>query len=492
MNIERKQMMEALTTFAEDGHAVVLGAPGVGKSHTLVRFAHDLLKTKRTCVFVPIDSIIVHSEDDLKAELGFRSADFADFLASQELCVSEKGILLLDAFDAARSEEARAVYLRVIRQVVTELSDTWTVLVSARIYDARKSLELMDFFPLQPHQGGSAFIEPSGEVRCRHFFIPELTDEEIREASEDVPGLWSLFEHGAPDLRNLLRVPFDIWLVERIASSGLDVADLSTVQSEAELLSVYWARRVQASARSEDLRLLLLRAARAMVESRSLTVRREVVYTPGLSEAWQELMSLEILLDVAPSGQRVAFGHNILFDYAVSVLLIEDTPADFERFVSADPSRPLFLRPSLNYLFTRLWHIKPATFWSIFWHILPSVRVHMRLFARLLPTAVVANELSHADELRPLLDHRSQNRELGDEAILRLLQALRALNIQRDEVWAPILHEISLDLSPSFVGELATCLSGSFDRAKNAKNADLQTHCGAIARNVLAWVWQQA
>ncbi|MFH2053330.1 MAG: ATP-binding protein [bacterium] len=489
MNIERNQLMNSLATFVDGGHAVVLGTPGVGKSHTLVGLANQLLDSERTCVFVPIDDLIVNTEEDLRSEVGFKSPDFVGFLASQDLREGERGILILDAFDAARSEQSRRVYLRLIRRVIRELSESWTVVVSARLYDARKCTDLIDLFPKKIDEQDEAYTVPAMDVNCRHFFIPELTGDEIKGA--DVPGLSNLFENGSPGLRALLRIPFNIWLVERLASSGHDISDLSNVQSEVELLDIYWTRRIEASACSEDLRLLLIRATRLMVDARSLTIRREDVYDPHLSDAWQELMSLEILQDVPPSGQRVAFGHNILFDYAVSVLLIEDTPGDFERFISSDPSRPLFLRPSLDYFFTGLWYAKPGSFWTILWHILPSATVQIRLFARLIPMAVVVNELKDAKELQPLFDHRGKDRGLGDEAILRLLQALRALSIQRDEVWCPILHDLSLDLSPSFVADLATYLSAVFDRAKKLEDPALVGSCGSTSRNVLGWVWQQ-
>ena len=72
--------------------------------------------------------------------------------------------------------------------------------------------------------------------------------------------------------------------------------------------------------------------------------------------AWDKLQSDEILTKVSSTGQRIAFSHNILFDYAISVLLIDDEPQHLESFVLEEPSRPLFLRPSLTYFFTRLWY----------------------------------------------------------------------------------------------------------------------------------------
>ena len=79
---------------------------------------------------------------------------------------------------------------------------------------------------------------------------------------------------------------------------------------------------------------------------------------PIRSTAWDKLQSDEILSKVSSTGQRIAFSHNILFDYAISVLHIDDDPQRLESFITEDPSRPLFLRPSLTYFFTRLWYYK--------------------------------------------------------------------------------------------------------------------------------------
>lgn len=491
MNIERRQMMEALSAFVEDGHTVVLGVPGVGKSHTLARFAIELISINRTCVFVPIDNLIVNSEDDLKQELGYRSEDFVGFLASQKLHRGEKGIVIFDAFDAARSDRTRIVYLRVIKKIIEELGDSWIIVVSARIYDARKSHELMDLFQDEGQVETSLYSDPTREIKCRHFFIPELTDEEINEASENIQGLSGLFQSGSQDLRDLLRIPFNIWLVEKISSTELDLMELSGVQSEVQLLEAYWSRRVDSNSNREDLRLLLLNAIRVMLEHHSLAVRKEEVYKPDLSAAWKQLMSLEILREVAPSNQRITFGHNILFDYAVSVLLIEDAPEAFENFIQEDYSRPVFLRPSINYFFTRLWYSDPTLFWSIFWHILPSKLVPMRLIARLIPMAVVATELRSEKEILPLLSLRDEGLKLREEAILRLLQALRALNKEGEEVWATILLKISLSCGSSFVGELSNCVHFFFDRAKQDRKRDIQKLYGETAREILTWIWTQ-
>ena len=186
-----------------------------------------------------------------------------------------------------------------------------------------------------------------------------------------------------------------------------------------------------------------------MVKERTLDVRQQDIYevvapnTPAKQTAWNELQSDEILTKVSSTKQRVAFTHNILFDYAISVLLIEDDPQQLENFVLEDLSRPLFLRPSLAYFFTRLWYVETSeSFWKAFWHVFPSNQsVHLRLVARLIPTSTIANEAREIGQLTPLLDKLERwrrNRRLMQ--MMWLLQSIRALEIKRDLLMDRILR----------------------------------------------------
>lgn len=491
MKVSRDALQAAFREFAHAGNGVVLGHPGAGKTHTVSGFCRGLLDEDRPCLYIPVDKLGIETVGELSQSLGI-PADILAYLARERRASQESpGFFVVDGFDAARSDKTQRQLLGLIQQIANRLSATWRVIVSVRTYDASKSVDLLRLFPATEQVAATPAGFQLAGVGCRHFHVPLLTDEEVDAAAKTIPGLPSILSNASSDFRVLTRTPFNIWLLEQLLSDLALVEELSTVRSEIELLSMFWRERVDKGSHAESRCLLVSRIAEKMVAEHSLSCRKDEVFEFAHEAAWHDLLSARVLEEVGRQKQRVGFGHNILFDYAVSVLLIEDTPADFERFVSADPSRPLFLRPSLNFFFTRLWYTKPDSFWDIFWHILPSEKVHLRLFARLLPTAVVARELRRSDELRALLEHRSRNRELGDEAVLRLLQALRALNVKRDSVWASILQELSQDLSPSFAGDLATCLSEMFNRAKKSQDSTLVASCGGTARSVLAWVWQQ-
>ena len=169
----------------------------------------------------------------------------------------------------------------------------------------------------------------------------------------DVPK--SVYDDGSDDFKQILAKPFNLWLLEKILRnlSSEDLTALSQIRSEVQLLDRFWQERIG----NETSERVLRRISHRMVRELLLTVRVDHIYddvdldNPVRKTAWDKLQSDEILTKVSSTGQRIAFSQNILFDYAISVLLIEDEPQHLEDFILDDPSRPLFLRPSLTYFF---------------------------------------------------------------------------------------------------------------------------------------------
>ena len=276
---------------------------------------------------------------------------------------------------------------------------------------------------------------------------------------------------------------------------------LSQIHSEVQLFSIFWHRRIEAADNEIDRLSVLEEIARKMVKQRSLSIRQSDVHKEqlyvsgvGIKAAFRELLSDEILTKVSSTGQRIAFSHNILFDYAISVLLIDDEPQQLENFILEDASRPLFLRPSLTYFFTRLWYYDDsASFWNAFWHIFPSDQsVHLRLVARLIPTSVIANEACEIDQLAPLLEklRNDENKQIANEAVTRLLQALQTLPIKRDALWIDFFDKVSLYLHVNFAWEAANLTSDILGRAPKTETSIIDP-CGRIGRRLLKWVWQE-
>ena len=366
---------------------------------------------------------------------------------------------------------------------MAELRGFWTVIVSVRTFDARKSGNLLELFP-------NSKAERHADVPCRHFVVPPLQMEELEQAFAQLPPLKSLYESGSSDIRRLLTIPFHLWLVQKILQSGVAPEDLSRVTSEVQLLDSYWDHRLLRQPTRETREILLSKVTRAMVDEHTLAVRKDTVYQPEAKTEWDELLSDELLCEPPGASQRVMFSHNILFDYAVSALLLEDEPAHFAAFVAEEPARPLFLRPSLVYHFTRQWHGGREVFWKNFRAIMSQNEVHVRQVVRLVVPAVVAEEARLPGDLQPLLAELVRGEGFARQALSLLLQALRMTGTPRFRLWSEVLRSASAHLARDFAWDLGVVAKQVHEQA-GATDATVHENCGIISRNLLRWAWTE-
>ncbi|MYH81966.1 NACHT domain-containing protein [Candidatus Poribacteria bacterium] len=492
MKIKREKLLNDLQDFAMRGNGVIIGSPGIGKTYLLKELYYSLESLEIPQLILPIDQLGDGTDETLQSELSYEG-DLIERLKSVPVS-DQKAILLFDAFDAARDEGTRKNFLRLIQRAVRELKDSWNVIVTVRTYDAKKSQELLDLFGNLDNNGYH-----SENILCRHFTIPPFNKDEILQVFDQIGCPKSIYNEGSQDFKNILSNPFNLWLMERIIQTSKNVPDFSHIRSEVQLLDLFWQRRIE----NEKSEHLLRQIADKMVQERSLSVRVSDVYDdvdldkPIRKNAWDKLQSNEILSRVSSSGQRIAFSHNILFDYAISVLLIEDEPQQLENFILQDASRPLFLRPSLTYFFTRLWYYDSEdseSFWKAFWHIFPSDQsVHLRLVARLIPTSVIANEARGIEQLIPLLEElgNGEKGKIANEAVTRLSQALQTLQIKRDTLWINFFDQASRHLHENFAWDLANLTSAILERVSESEKSEVVNACGRIGRRLLKWVWQK-
>ena len=488
MKIKREKLLNDLQDFVTRGNGVIIGSPGVGKTYLLKELYQRLESLEIPELILLIDQLGDGTDKTLRKELSYEG-DLIERLKSVPVS-GKKALLLFDAFDAARDEQTRKRFLDLIRRAILELRESWNIVVTVRTYDAKKSQELLDLFG-NPDEVDLTLYK-SKDILCRHFTIPPFDECEILQAFDQIGCPRSIYGDGSQDFKNILASPFNLWLLEKILKSSQDLPNFSQVHSEVQLLGLFWQRRID----NESSEYVLRRIAHRMVKERSLTVKADDLYDDidldksARKTAWDKLQSDEILAKVSSFGQRIAFSHNILFDYAISVLLIDDEPQHLERFISEDPSRPLFLRPSLTYFFTRLWYYDDsASFWKAFWHIFPSNQsVHLRLVARLIPTSVIGNEARDIDQLTPLLEKLQSGDEIANEAIMRLVQALQTLQIKRDALWSDFFDQVSLYLHVNFAWDLANLTS---EILREARATNVVGACGRVGRRLLKWVWKE-
>ncbi len=484
MQIKRDELNNTLKEFALNGNGIVIGAPGVGKTFLLKSLCSNLMNNKVKCLYLPVDKLSFERESELREELNIKT-NFIEYLKKQK-SDNKRGLIIIDGFDAARSEGVRDFYLNLIRKLIKKLDDSWNILVSVRIYDAQKSGDLMDLFPKNNFHVQHHY--QMIDINCRHFFVPELKEREIEESLKDMPYILDIYKRGSSDFKKILKTPFNIWLLEKLVEYRSDLSQLSSITSEIQLLGLFWKYRVTDGNLGNTKEILLSRITRKMVETSSLSIRKDKIYYGDDEKAWNSLLSSEILINVTSTGQKVSFSHNILFDYAVSMLLIDDNYEHMIDFINTDLSRPLFLRPSLNYYFTRLWYFEPTIFWENFWNLFTSDDPNLHLFSRLLPIKTIVEETKNIEEINPLF---SSSKDLlqSNSAISRIIQALIALEIKNDDLWVKFLKKSAKRISDEFAFDLAKITEIILNRAQNINDNNIVKYCGSISRLLLEWVW---
>src|SRR4051812_6984052 len=101
MKLDRENVSRKLREFIATGSGVLVGAPGVGKTHLLKEYCTRALDEGGTCLYLPLDKLGANSEADLEAELGLPT-DLPTYLLAEEQATSSSSspVLVIDAFDA--------------------------------------------------------------------------------------------------------------------------------------------------------------------------------------------------------------------------------------------------------------------------------------------------------------------------------------------------------------------------------------------------------
>jgi hypothetical protein len=478
MRIIRRGLTDRLDAFARSGHGLLTGAPGVGKTHSILELHEKWTTSNVPHLLIPVERLGSGTDAEVRDVLGI-PGDLVDYVEAQMAVGLEPGVVVFDAFDAARSEATRERILSLVGRLIGRAVGRWTVLVSVRLYDASRSSAIRALFR---ERGSPSNVGPLSGVRC--FEIPILSGDEVDEGISQIPGLADLLRTAKSEFRGLLHIPFNLWLLERIIASPGAPVSITGIASEVQLLGMYWQRRVAGLAHPDLAEHLLRRFVNELVRTYSLSARKDVVYTPDVTVAWDELRSAGVLEDVGTAHQRIAFSHNILFDYAVSVLLLDDDPHSLEAFVAADPARPFFLRPSITYLILRLWYDDRRSYWRSVWHTMSTQDQNLRLIGRIIPPAILVSESRDRSDWEPAFSAIDSHKPHAPEFVLRLFQALRATSMSSVELRAQICLDAAMRPNPEYLWDVVTIATEILEGGTSKEALEA---VGEVGRRSLRW-----
>lgn len=478
MKIKRKELLEDLYEFALGGNGMVVGIPGIGKSYLLGKLKDKLISNDVLCFIIKIDNAYDSSDDAIAVELG-TEGKWIDILGNIQLRNENKAVLIFDAFDAARDEEKRLGFLKQIKRAKSLLKDKWNVLVSVRTYDATKSEDLMKLF--------SPSIDLGGFAAARKIKIGELTEIEIEEAAKSIPNLYSFYLASTSEFKEILHVPFFLKILGMMLLDYVpdNLEEIKHYKSEAQLLDFFWQKKIDETKSALAKQKFLYRFTQQLIKNKVLSFpKNELMIKAENNEfdTFDHLRSENIIDEVSWRNSRIAYSHNIFFDYAVNRLCLDHDYNSLVSFLEEDYSRAFFLRPSLVYFFTSVWYEDQKIFWDLYQKLVDNEEKEIQLFVRLIINGTIASQFAHIGELNKILELHGTVK--GNESIRNVLQSLRFIRNKTTSQDISLLHFLSKSLHLQYLFEFSILL----ERAISDTDSDSLKLCGESARNLLSFI----
>jgi len=465
--VDRPLLLSRIVETTKERSVVLSGSPGAGKSWLVAQFIKACRSASRPHIALAAEDFDVRSITELTHVLGLQT-DPITLLRN----LGSSAVLIVDGLDALRGDASQKVFRELIGNVTAALPEC-AVVASIRTFDLQQSTELQRLF----------FAPVAARVRqFTEIAVDSLSPEELGQVAVQVPDLKSLVSQASGDFLELVRNPFNLHLCMLLTQRGVTWQELSMAQSQAQLMAIYWASRVDRPVDGQQRRTVLRGLVRRMVARNALSVSQNAAdeVSPG---SMLDLLQSEEILRLSPTG-RISFSHNILFDYAVARLLLDEE--SFQPFINEDASRSIFFRPSLSFFFHHLWLTDRNLFWTVTVRVFESTQVPERV--RIAVAAALYEAASTIADFDPLLAAAESVSRVGVTSVFRAIQALGGLSSRRRAMWVGLIGRVAENPAIDFVNEHVGLLAESADAAQPEE----QELIAATARKLLRWMWEQA
>jgi len=238
-----------------------------------------------------------------------------------------------------------------------------------------------------------------------------------------------------------------------------------------------------------------------MVEARRLRAERRQVVEPGSAESLQQLLSNQVLVEWQPSTdevaqrQQLAFSHNILFDFATSLLFLPPESADVVRLLATDPDLTLMIRPSIVMRYQQLWDTNRKAFWALLFG--SSGDPSVSAVGKVIGASVLAESARTLQDFDPLIaglqSGSTPERASAEFAFRHVVGALTAgpattfAGVQAGP-YCELLRVVSQAPNEYVAGYAETLLRVILEHPSNL-TAEQFLAAGQAARNLLSFAW---
>lgn len=366
-----REVVAAICDAADRGSLLVVGEPGAGKSGALY-LAADRLSARGH------PTLVLRADRPIAAALAQGTPSSG---LTHELCDilrhwngDRPGVLLIDALDAARGGGAAAA-LQDLAERVLATAPGWRVVATIRKFDLRHGEAWRRLFhgaPPIPEFQDSEFS------KVLHVNVPLLSDQEQEQAVSRVRDLAELMAAAKPQVRELLKSPFNLQLAAAMIASGESPQRAAEIDSREGLLHRYWESRVGSGGPEERLmrERVLRRALEAMADAGTLVISRMTLVAladdmRGLSALLSNGLLAEAGEDGASPTDMVTFAHHVLFDYAAARILLSlgQDVREVARWLSRG-DRVLLLAPAAGLALASTWaRVSPDGTRTRFWNL---------------------------------------------------------------------------------------------------------------------------
>jgi hypothetical protein len=478
--INRNKLIKEIFSFGQIANGLIIGGPGIGKSFTIEEIQRLCSRKKLDCFVIRINELIKATDRTLAESLGMQGNKWIEGLKKIEPAKSsKKNFLIFDAYDTAKDEKIKSAVLKQIQKAINQLSDKWSILVSARTFDAIKSNRLLELFP---------YANIHKAVSCRYFEIPELSEPELLFCLRVDKELLSVYEKSTDSLKRLLKVPYFLKILEKIVEQNkVDKRKLPEVETEEQLLKIFWESKVVVDT-ATDLFLQKLTGLLAAIEN--LSCRKETILNESNYKVYDDLTSLGILVESSSTKRNISFSHNILLDYAISIYLIPEESKALVTYVASNQKMPFLFRQSFIYYYSRLWNINQDLFWEHYFATQVINQPLFRLFHQTILNFVLGGFYNKISELSPVFS--LPDGEEKSNIIRKILEGLRFINKgnfrERDY---DLLAECSRNIADSTIWILGFLTAKAIEQLKANPNGTSLKKITTASQNLLDYLLKQ-
>ena len=485
--ILREELEEELIAFVSKGNGLITGVPGIGKSHILEKINTTLNLSRTPSLIIRVDSLAGASDYLIGEYLDLNSnTSWSDYLLNIYEKVNKKGVLIIDAFDAARDEKLRMDLITFFLRASKILKGKWNLIVSCRTYDANKSPKLLNIFP-----------DEVDNSLTNSFEIPKLKENELERFFEENQLVKEIYCQGSQKLKNVLSIPFFIWLLEQVVESE-DISSIKRYSTEEELLSYYWRKKILNQENGSDLAHLLNKMSEKILEFKKMELPKGKLISDSTNLQHIETLIREGVWEWADQNENaIRFTHHILFDYAISNLFMSTLQGadDIKALIEKDKSISFFYKPSLIYFFTNKWTKEKkkedlSPFWEWLLNLLNSSSF-INLFLQIVPISVVAFEADSEKDFDYLFTKAlPEKSEIIFNYYLQGLQFLRVdITQEHLQLFEKLIKSDVGVLSLKHLWAISNLIDLVLDNPTRYEFDEIESDLGVVSRSILDFVF---